>query len=59
MSRSDLKRLKNELRTLLEAFDGELQERSPSLSRTERLAQARTQLLAVVDEAVRDVTAEY
>jgi len=53
---SDLKRLRRELETLLESLQQDLEESQPQLSRRQRLEQARSKLLALVDEAVRDVT---
>ncbi|MGF1511895.1 MAG: hypothetical protein ACFB9M_20565 [Myxococcota bacterium] len=56
---SDLKRLKRELRIMYESLDDELADREPALSRRARKEQVRSRLLAMVDEAVRDVTSEY
>lgn len=56
---SDLKRLRQELRTLYEAIESELEDTEPELSRRQRRESARTRLLSLVDQAVQDVTAEY
>jgi hypothetical protein len=56
---SDLKRLKRELRILYEALTDDVENTRPELSRRERREQVRSRLLSLVDEAVRDVTAEY
>ncbi len=56
---SDLKRLRHELQTIFEALEQEIQEERPELPRSQRLEQARSRLLTLVDDAVRDVTAGY
>lgn len=56
---SDIKRLRTELRTLYEAIEADLEDREPDLSRRERRERARAELLARVDDAVREVAAEY
>ncbi len=53
---SDVLRLKKELETLFFALLNELEETRPELGRRERHEEARSRLLAVVDEAVQDVT---
>lgn len=53
---SDVLRLKKELETLFFALLNELEETRPEIGRRERHEEARNRLLAVVDEAVQDVT---
>lgn len=53
---SDIKRLKAELTVIWQSLLDELQESSPQLSRRERETQARSQLLARVDEVIQEVT---
>ncbi|MEM6369525.1 MAG: hypothetical protein AAGD10_01755 [Myxococcota bacterium] len=56
---SDMKRLRAELRILYEAIDIELTSSAPELSHRERRERVRSELLSRVDDAVRDVAAEY
>ncbi|MEM1024218.1 MAG: hypothetical protein AAF627_03880 [Myxococcota bacterium] len=56
---SDMKRLRAELRILYEAIDLELTSSAPELSHRERRERVRSELLSRVDDAVRDVAAEY
>lgn len=54
-----MKRLRTELRILYEAIEQDLASNAPELSRRERRERVRSELLSRVDDAVRDVAAEY
>ena len=56
---SDMKRLRTELRILYEAIEQELSLDEPELNRRERRERTRAELLSRVDDAVREVAAEY
>ena len=53
---SDVLRLKKELETIFVALLDEIEDAEPELSRRDRREQARNRLLAIVDEAIQDVT---
>lgn len=57
--RADLKRLRRELLTILESLDQDLEDENPELPRRERRGRAQSQLRALVDEAIRDVEADW
>lgn len=60
MSReADLKRLRRELETILASVEQDLEDEEPGLTHKERRERARSRLLALVDEAVREVTAAW
>jgi hypothetical protein len=54
----DIKRLENELRTLWQAIQQDVQEENPRMARAERRQVARSRFIQVVDDVVRDVARE-
>jgi len=55
---SDIKRLENELRTLWEAIQQDVQDENPEKGRPERRQMARSRFIQVVDDVVRNVARE-